>query len=116
MRESNQRSGAMEEAIRSRSIDRSVTWQSPRDDHDVGRSGTGGGFGSRSYERSQARRGYRNGKRQRSISTGLGATVIELPRARIDEGSGGKGMAERVDRGAINDQALWWIKRYWGVI
>lgn len=39
-----------------------------------------------SYERSQARRGYRNGKRQRSISTGLGATVIELPRARITEG------------------------------
>lgn len=39
-----------------------------------------------SYERSQARRGYRNGKRRRSISTGLGATVIELPRARITEG------------------------------
>lgn len=39
-----------------------------------------------SYERSQARRGYRNGKRQRSLSTGLGATVIELPRARITEG------------------------------
>lgn len=39
-----------------------------------------------SYERNRARRGYRNGKRQRSISTGLGATVIELPRARITEG------------------------------
>lgn len=39
-----------------------------------------------SYERSEGRRGYRNGKRQRSISTGLGATVIELPRARITEG------------------------------
>ena len=39
-----------------------------------------------SYERSEGRRGYRNGKRQRSISTGLGATVIELPRARISAG------------------------------
>jgi transposase-like protein len=39
-----------------------------------------------SYERNRARRGYRNGRRQRSISTGLGATVIELPRARITEG------------------------------
>lgn len=39
-----------------------------------------------SYERSEGRRGYRNGKRQRSLSTGLGATVIELPRARITEG------------------------------
>jgi transposase-like protein len=39
-----------------------------------------------SYERSEGRRGYRNGKRQRSISTGLGATVIELPRARIGTG------------------------------
>lgn len=39
-----------------------------------------------SYERNRARRGYRNGRRQRSISTGLGATMIELPRARITEG------------------------------
>jgi transposase-like protein len=39
-----------------------------------------------SYERSPARRGYCNGKRRRSLSTGLGATVIELPRARITEG------------------------------
>ena len=38
-----------------------------------------------SYERSEGRRGYRNGKRQSSISTGLGATVIELPRARIGD-------------------------------
>lgn len=38
------------------------------------------------YERNGERRGYRNGKRERSISTGLGATVIELPRARLVEG------------------------------
>jgi transposase-like protein len=66
---------------------------------------------ARSYERSVARRGYRNGKRQRSISTGLGATVIELPRARISEGSGEKerqsGLIGRYQRrGASVDQAL----------
>ena len=43
-------------------------------------------LGAGSYERSAGRRGYRNGKRKRSISTGLGATVVELPRARIIEG------------------------------
>jgi transposase-like protein len=66
---------------------------------------------ARSYERSEARRGYRNGKRQRSISTGLGSTVIELPRARISEGSGEKewqsGLIGRYQRrGASVDQAL----------
>ena len=38
------------------------------------------------YERKGERRGYRNGKRERWISTGLGATVIELPRARLGQG------------------------------
>jgi transposase-like protein len=38
------------------------------------------------YERKGERRGYRNGKRERWISTGLGATAIELPRARLGEG------------------------------
>jgi transposase-like protein len=66
---------------------------------------------ARSYERSEGRRGYRNGKRRRSISTGLGATVIELPRARISEGSGEKewqsGLIGRYQRrGASVDQAL----------
>ncbi len=51
-----------------------------------------------SYERREGRRGYRNGKRLRGVSTGLGATVIELPRARITEGEGGQRMAERIDR------------------
>jgi transposase-like protein len=64
-----------------------------------------------SYERSEERRGYRNGKRKRSISTGLGATVIELPRARISEGSRDKewqsGLIGRYQRrGASVDQAL----------
>jgi len=35
------------------------------------------------YQRNSERRGYRNGSRERWISTGLGATVIELPRARL---------------------------------
>src|SRR6266498_5050559 len=38
------------------------------------------------YEREDERRGYRNGKRERWVSTGLGATAIELPRARLIEG------------------------------
>jgi putative transposase len=38
------------------------------------------------YQRRSDRCGYRNGKRERSISTGLGSTVIELPRARLREG------------------------------
>jgi putative transposase len=37
------------------------------------------------YERKGERRGYRNGKRERWVSTGLGATVIELPRARLTD-------------------------------
>jgi transposase-like protein len=38
------------------------------------------------YERKGERRGYRNGKRERWVSTRLGATVIELPRARLGQG------------------------------
>ena len=64
-----------------------------------------------SYERSESRRGYRNGKRQRSISTGLGATVIELPRARISAGERERewqsGLIERYQRRAASvDRAL----------
>src|SRR6187200_1579124 len=50
------------------------------------------------YERREGRRGYRNGKRQRSISTGLGATVIELPRARIIEGERDKESKSAISR------------------
>jgi putative transposase len=64
-----------------------------------------------SYERCEGRRGYRNGKRQRSISTGLGATVIELPRARIGTGEREtewqSGLIARYQRRAASvDQAL----------
>src|SRR5262247_1055229 len=41
---------------------------------------------ARHYERNGERRGYRHGKRERWVSTGLGATKIELPRARLGEG------------------------------
>jgi putative transposase len=64
-----------------------------------------------SYERSESRQGYRNGKRERTISTGLGATVIELPRARIRGESGEKEWQSQLigryqRRGASVDQAL----------
>lgn len=66
---------------------------------------------ARSYERNEGRRGYRNGKRERSISTGLGATVIELPRARIGAGERERewqsGLIERYQRRAASvDRAL----------
>jgi putative transposase len=41
---------------------------------------------ARPYQRNAERQGYRNGTRQRSISTGLGQTVIDLPRARLKAG------------------------------
>ena len=37
------------------------------------------------YECSAERQGYRHGRKLRSITTGLGAAVIELPRARLIE-------------------------------
>ena len=41
---------------------------------------------ARRYQRNEERRGYRNGKRERAISTGLGRAVVKLPRARLVEG------------------------------
>lgn len=40
---------------------------------------------ARPYERNAERQGYRHGRKLRSITTGLGAAVIELPRARLIE-------------------------------
>jgi len=48
------------------------------------------------YERKGERRGYRNGKRERWVSTGLGATVVELPRARLTEGEQDKEWQSRL--------------------
>src|SRR4029450_989486 len=39
------------------SVERSATGKSTRDDHDVGRSGTGRGFAAGNYERREGRRG-----------------------------------------------------------
>jgi transposase-like protein len=41
---------------------------------------------ARRYQRNEERRGYRNGKRERAISTGLGKALVKLPRARLVEG------------------------------
>lgn len=40
---------------------------------------------ARWYKRSLERRGYRHGKKLRSVTTGLGTAVIEMPRARLIE-------------------------------
>lgn len=40
---------------------------------------------ARWYKRSPERRGYRHGKKLRSVTTGLGTAVIEMPRARLLE-------------------------------
>ena len=48
------------------------------------------------YERNGLRRGYRHGKRERSMSTGLGQAVIELPRARLREGEQAKEWRSRL--------------------
>jgi transposase-like protein len=48
------------------------------------------------YERNGERRGYRNGKRERGVSTGLGAAVIELPRARLSESEGDREWQSRL--------------------
>lgn len=111
MRESNQRSGAMEELFGRDRLTEALRGKVREMIMTLAEAELAEVLAARSYERSEARRGYRNGKRQRSISTGLGATVIELPRARISEGSGEKewqsGLIGRYQRrGASVDQAL----------
>jgi transposase-like protein len=41
------------------------------------------------YQRSEERRGYRNGHETRRITTELGPQTLEVPRGRIVEGNGG---------------------------
>src|SRR5262249_27072559 len=64
------------------------------------------------YQRHSDRRGYRNGRRERSISTGLGTTVIELPRARLREGGEEKEwqsvLIERYQRRTRSVTVLFW--------
>lgn len=111
MRESNQRSVAMEELFGRDRLTEALRGKVREMIMTLAEAELAEVLAARSYERSEARRGYRNGKRQRSISTGLGSTVIELPRARISEGSGEKewqsGLIGRYQRrGASVDQAL----------
>ena len=111
MRESNQRLAAMEELFGRDRLTEALRGKVREMIMTLAEAELAEVLAARSYERSEARRGYRNGKRQRSISTGLGATVIELPRARINEGSGEKewqsGLIRRYQRrGASVDQAL----------
>lgn len=111
MRESNQRLGAMEELFGRDRLTEALRGKVREMIMTLAEAELAEVLAARSYERSEARRGYRNGKRQRSISTGLGSTVIELPRARISEGSGEKewqsGLIGRYQRrGASVDQAL----------
>lgn len=111
MRERNQRWGAMEELFGRDRLTEALRDKVREMIMTLAEAELAEVLAARSYERSEDRRGYRNGKRQRSISTGLGATVIEMPRARISEGSGEKewqsGLIGRYQRrGASVDQAL----------
>jgi len=111
MRESNQRSGAMEELFGPDRLIEALRGKVREMIMTLAEAELAEVLAARSYERSEDRRGYRNGKRQRSISTGLGATVIEIPRARIGQGAGEKewqsGLIGRYQRrGASVDQAL----------
>lgn len=111
MRESNQRLGAMEELFGPDRLAEALRGKVREMIMTLAEAELTEVLAANSYERSEERRGYRNGKRKRSISTGLGATVIELPRARISEGSRDKewqsGLIGRYQRrGASVDQAL----------
>jgi len=111
MRESNQRSGVMEEIFGPDRLAEALRGKIREMIMTLAQAELAEVLAAHRYERNAARRGYRNGKRQRSISTGLGATVIEMPRARISEGSGEKewqsGLIGRYQRrGASVDQAL----------
>lgn len=111
MRESTQRSGAMEELFGADRLTEALRGKVREMIMTLAEAELAEVLAARSYERSEARCGYRNGKRQRTISTGLGATVIELPRARISEAGAEKEWQSQLigryqRRGASVDQAL----------
>lgn len=111
MRESNQRLGTMEEFFGPDRLAEALRGKVREMIMTLAEAELAEVLAAQSYERSEDRRGYRNGKRKRSISTGLGATVIELPRARISEGERDRewqsGLIRRYQRrGASVDQAL----------
>ena len=111
MRESTQRSGAMEELFGADRLTEALRGKVREMIMTLAEAELAEVLAARSYERSEGRRGYRNGKRQRTISTGLGATVIELARARISEAGAEKEWQSKLigryqRRGASVDQAL----------
>jgi putative transposase len=58
------------------------------------------------------RSGYRHGKRPRTISTGLGATTIMMPRARIDDDDGRRREWRSAIFRATSAAPSGWTKRF----
>jgi transposase-like protein len=65
-------------------------------------------LGSMRYERSESRRGYRNGSEKRTVTTSLGAEEIEIPRGRIfkPDGETTEFQSELMPRYARRTQAV----------
>ena len=65
-------------------------------------------LGSTRYERSDSRRGYRNGSEKRTVTTSLGAEEIDIPRGRVfrPDGKTGEFQSELLPRYARRTQAV----------
>jgi len=65
-------------------------------------------LGSTRYERSESRRGYRNGSEKRTVTTSLGAEEIEIPRGRVfkPDGETTEFQSELLPRYARRTQAV----------
>ena len=65
-------------------------------------------LGSARYERSDSRRGYRNGSEKRTVTTSLGAEEIEIPRGRVfkRDGETAEFQSELLPRYARRTQAV----------
>jgi transposase-like protein len=65
-------------------------------------------LGSSRYERSESRRGYRNGFEKRTVTTSLGAEEIEIPRGRVfkPDGETAEFQSELLPRYARRTQAV----------
>ena len=65
-------------------------------------------LGSSRYERSDSRRGYRNGSEKRTVTTSLGAEKIEIPRGRVfkPDGETAEFQSELLPRYARRTQAV----------
>ena len=65
-------------------------------------------LGSSRYERSESRRGYRNGSEKRTVTTSLGAEEIEIPRGRVfkQDGETAEFQSELLPRYSRRTQAV----------